>query len=121
MTLSIESGATTEANVGTYSIKLTLVDALGVSSDILTLSLEIVSPEQVEEQVEVESDAVVISNDFEFDASKYSKTGSNSDSLNGANLGLSDGERMPPPTAEIESISNGGSVRISFSNPMTLV
>ena len=51
-TLSIDQGATTETSIGTYTIKLQLIDQTGIYSNILILTLNII---QEEEFIETES------------------------------------------------------------------
>lgn len=46
--LSILKGATGQANIDSYPIELQLIDALGVLSEIYTISLDIVEPESDE-------------------------------------------------------------------------
>ena len=49
-TITIEEGVTEERHVGSYPIKMVLIDETGVLSDKVTYTLDIVIPEEPEEE-----------------------------------------------------------------------
>ena len=71
-TLSIAEGLTTEEDIGEYFIDLTLVDSLGVKSEVFRMRLYVVEPTDGVETVQVE---VVITNQNHQELRSKSVTG----------------------------------------------